>query len=281
MRRPDRHNEIELNLLTEGWITYLFGGRRLRVDANRLTAFWAAIPHQIVDHGGQAEYHVLTIPLGWFLRLRLPEPFVQGLLRGHMLSTPPHDYTLLDFARFRDWEHDFEAHPPLQCTASLLEIEAQLRRMSLDWTGERVSVQGAGPRAVVHEGALAKAEQMALLVADRYTEDIDASIFAREVGLNPKYAMKLFQLVFGTSLNAYITQYRISQAQRLLVSSDLRIVDISEASGFGSLSRFNRVFRQLCDCSPRDYRRCHSDILMAPVSQAGSHSALPNVELPD
>lgn len=258
MRRPDRHNEIELNLLTEGWITYLFGGRRLRVGAGQLTAFWAAIPHQIVDHGGQADYHVLTLPLGWFLRLRLDEQFVQALLRGQMISMPPQAHTRFEAARLGDWERDFEAGPPATCTAALLEIEAQLRRMALACTGNGNETGQAGPRAVVHEGTLAKAEQLAHLVAERYTEEIDAATLAREVNLPQKNALKLFHLVFGTSLTTYITQYRMSQAQRLLVSSEMSILDISEASGFGSLSRFNRAFRQMCNTSPRLYRKLHA-----------------------
>jgi len=45
MRRPDHHNEIELNMLGSGWLTYLLGGRKVRIEAGHLSVFWAAIPH--------------------------------------------------------------------------------------------------------------------------------------------------------------------------------------------------------------------------------------------
>ena len=51
MPRPDRHNEVELNLLEGGSLTYLMWGQRVSVHGGRLAAFWAAIPHQIVDFG--------------------------------------------------------------------------------------------------------------------------------------------------------------------------------------------------------------------------------------
>ena len=51
--RPDRHNEIELNLLKAGSLTYLLGGHRITIDAGKLAAFWAAIPHQIVAFEGK------------------------------------------------------------------------------------------------------------------------------------------------------------------------------------------------------------------------------------
>src|SRR5204862_3730801 len=56
MRRPDHHNEVEINFLGTGWLTYLLGGRKVRFEAGRLSAFWAAIPHQIIDFGDETEY---------------------------------------------------------------------------------------------------------------------------------------------------------------------------------------------------------------------------------
>jgi hypothetical protein len=44
MPRADRHNELELNLVDRGSLTYLPGGRSATVRARRLSAFWAATP---------------------------------------------------------------------------------------------------------------------------------------------------------------------------------------------------------------------------------------------
>jgi hypothetical protein len=63
MRRPDRHNEIELNFLGNGWVTYLLGGRRIRIEAEQLSALRAAIPHQIIGCGDESEYFVAAMPL--------------------------------------------------------------------------------------------------------------------------------------------------------------------------------------------------------------------------
>ena len=56
MQRPDRHNEIEMNFLGTGWVTYLLGGRKVRIEAGQLSAFWAALPHQVTDYGDEPEY---------------------------------------------------------------------------------------------------------------------------------------------------------------------------------------------------------------------------------
>src|SRR6478736_2273769 len=82
MRRPDHHNEIELNLLYRGWVTYLLGGQKVRFEVGRLGLFWAAVPHQIIEFADNTEYFVATIPLAWFLQCELPERLTQRLMRG-------------------------------------------------------------------------------------------------------------------------------------------------------------------------------------------------------
>ncbi len=62
---------------------------------------------------------------------------------------------------------------------------------------------------------------------------------------------------FGTTMTTFITQHRISHAQRLLVTTDDAILDVALAAGFQSLSRFNEAFKAACGCSPRDYRKVH------------------------
>jgi transcriptional regulator GlxA family with amidase domain len=69
--------------------------------------------------------------------------------------------------------------------------------------------------------------------------------------------MALFQKTFGTTLMKYVTQHRLSHAQRLLVTTEDSIVNIAFSSGFGSLSRFNEAFRESFGCTPRGYRGLH------------------------
>ena len=74
------------------------------------------------------------------------------------------------------------------------------------------------------------------------------------VGLHPNYAMGLFKRTFGITLNQYLTQQRISHAQRLLVTTEMLVTDVALSSGFTSISRFNAAFQNACGCSPREYR---------------------------
>jgi AraC-like DNA-binding protein len=261
MKRPDHHNEIEVNMLMKGWVTYLFGGRKVRIEGGSLAVFWAAIPHQIVE-SARDSYFVATIPFSWFLQCRLPERFVQPLLRGEVLvenlnsGRARHDQDL-----FAQWETDLQKPSDEVHHIVMLEMEGRLRRMhgslALALAASSGAAKSRGRATALHGGELNKVEQIACLIAQRYTEQLTVTEIGKSVGLHPNYAMGLFKKAFGTTLIDYLTNHRVSHAQRLLATTDEKIVDVAFRSGFNSISRFNEAFRRVCGCTPREYRLQH------------------------
>ncbi len=252
MRRPDRHNEIEINLLGSGQLTYLLGGRKTTIEPGRLALFWAAIPHQILSAPGCASYHVMTLPLALFLECRLPDRLVQPILHGQVITDPTARES--DHQMMSQWHLDLKSSDDHRRRAILLETEARLLRLALALPEEKLS----RPSVRLRKDHYTKAEQMACFIAQHYLEPLSVAEIGESVGLHPNYSMSLFKRVFATTLSAYLTQHRVAHAQRLLVTTDQQIVDVALSSGFGSLSRFNDVFRDSCGCSPRAYRQQHA-----------------------
>ena len=256
MRRPDHHNEIELNLLYAGWVTYLLGGQKVRFEVGRLGLFWAALPHQIIDYARNTEYFVATIPLSWFLQCQLPERLAQPLMRGEVMMEPSNRRAAFDNALFSEWEKDLAGGRAGTRDIVMLEMEARLRRLAGSLSSPAAQKRQK-QRLSLQAGGLNKVEQMACLVAQRYLEPLTVAEISEAVGLHPNYAMNLFKKTFGTTLIDYLTHHRISHAQRLLATTDEKVVEIAFASGFSSISRFNDAFRRACGCTPREYRIAH------------------------
>lgn len=257
MPRPDHHNEVELNFLKSGSVTYLLGGRKVVAEVGKLTAFWAAIPHQIIDFAGDTVYLVATIPLPNFLQWRLPEDFVQPLMQGQFLSEPTAVSADSDAWLFERWEADLQNNAPEIEWPVLLEIQARLTRFALSFGVSAKADTKRDHFSMINDGGLTKVERMACFIAKNYTEKLTIKQIGEFVGLNPNYAMNLFQKAFGTTLTNYLTQHRVSHAQRLLIMTNLQITEIALQSGFRSISRFNDAFYRACGCSPREYRKTH------------------------
>ncbi len=245
MSRPDRHNEIEINFLRSGSVTYLMGGSRTTIQVGRIALFWAAIPHQIVAWEGEEPYFVVTLPLGWFLAAGVSSALAQVVLEGGlMIDTAPLG---TDLKHFEHWEADLRAKDEVRERAALLELQARLLRLA------HAQPKAAKARAV--PPSLSRADQLACYIARNYHKSLTADSIAQASGLHPNYAMNLFRQAFGTTMSDFIVQHRLSHAERLLLITDDAITEIAFASGFQSLSRFNEAFKRSCECSPREYRK--------------------------
>ena len=243
MAAAHRHNEIELNLLASGSMVYLFGAGQITVEAGQLAVFWGAVPHQLIHVDEGTQFHCVTLPLAWFLRWDLPTPFVQKILHGQLITEAARE-NALDLAVFGRWSQDFAQGSAPHLHIILLELEARLLRVALD----------SAPQNNTAPLVNSKAEAMAAYIAAHYSEALTVEAIAGVVKLHPNYAMSLFRKTYHVSLLDYLTQHRITHAQRLLATTDLRVIDIALDCGFGSHSRFYEAFRHICNQSPGEYR---------------------------
>jgi len=258
MSRPDHHSEIELNFLKSGSVTYMLGGKKTHIEAGKLSIFWAANPHQVIDYSDDVVYFVATIPLQIFLQWRLPENFVHPLMQSKFISATSDKYAQRDEMMFENWVSDLTDQKKSCEKPVLLEMQARLTRLATDFQEHASETNSKNHLSSVTDVGLNKVVQMATFIAKNYTHKLTVKQISEHVNLHPNYAMNLFQKTFGTTLMSYLTQHRVSHAQRLLSTTNLPIVDIALQSGFLSISRFNEVFSKTNHCTPREYRKSHS-----------------------
>ncbi|MDE2181520.1 MAG: helix-turn-helix domain-containing protein [Alphaproteobacteria bacterium] len=86
--------------------------------------------------------------------------------------------------------------------------------------------------------------------------DSDAGVgaLAERVGVGERQLRRLFDRHLGAPPVAVAQTRRILFAKQLIQDTDLAMAEIAEASGFGSVRRFNDVFRKLYGRTPRELR---------------------------
>ena len=255
MRRPHRHDDLELNLVHAGRLDYLFGGSSLRVEAGEVALFWGGTPHQLVDPGATpTDGSWVHIPLTEVLSWGLPTEQVAVLLHARPVVVPAADLVRDVAALFASWHHDVLGGG--QDTVVMLEAQAFVRRVL---AGAAKDEPDPGPTAACatlpQSGAAGRAAAMAQFVAEHYRSPITAADVARAVHLSPSHAMTLFKRVVGTTVGTYIARCRVAEAQRLLITSDRTTAEIAHAAGFTAQSSFYETFRQVCGTAPGTYRR--------------------------
>jgi AraC family transcriptional regulator, melibiose operon regulatory protein len=256
---PERFNEIELHLIKSGSITYLFGGEEVTFEPGRLALFWGASSHQIIKSASQVAYHVIKIPLTWFLQCQFPGEFVRPILHGQAVADPVPDGQV-DIKQFDRWIQNIQSQEPSAHRITQLELEARLLRMALCMDDEMdLDQANQADSTSIGSNQVRRVGQMVSFIAENYTKHVSVELVSKFVGLHPHYAMNLFRRTLGTTLINCVTHHRIAHAQRLLITTDKKIVDVALTVGFNSISRFNAAFKKASDCSPREYREIHKN----------------------
>ncbi|MGD0537672.1 MAG: PocR ligand-binding domain-containing protein [Verrucomicrobiota bacterium] len=99
--------------------------------------------------------------------------------------------------------------------------------------------------------AVATAKQF---VQAHVEEPITLEQVVQHVHVSRFYFCKLFKKATGMTLTDYVTRVRIEKAKSLLVDPSRRISEVVFAAGFGSIPRFNSVFKRLVGMPPTEYR---------------------------
>ncbi|TLS49227.1 response regulator transcription factor [Paenibacillus antri] len=97
-------------------------------------------------------------------------------------------------------------------------------------------------------------EELKSIVQARYMDDVSLRGVAQRIYMNPNYLGKLFKANTGMSFNDYLLQVRMEKAKELLLHSDLKVYEISEAVGYGELDWFYKRFKAYTGISASEFR---------------------------
>lgn len=117
--------------------------------------------------------------------------------------------------------------------------------------------QGVVTRQSTDVLAMGDAEVAAAVrfIRDRAATAINVDDVLREVALSRRSLERRFKDALGRGIAAEIRRVRMAKAKQLLAETDLSMLQVAMASGFGSATRLGIVFRQVERMTPSDYRK--------------------------
>jgi len=101
--------------------------------------------------------------------------------------------------------------------------------------------------------------ELARSVRDLIVSDIKKHYTIGELsemfGISPTALKKKFSAVYGTSIYAYLREYRLQEAQKELLRTELSVMDIACGVGYESPAKFSSAFKSECGMTPTQFRK--------------------------
>ena len=100
-----------------------------------------------------------------------------------------------------------------------------------------------------------KAVKLAIdYVTRNFYRNIGLREIAESVSLAPNYLSHLFKRETGINLTQFVLSVRMSNAEKLVRTTNLRILKISDMSGYAAPSNFGQLFKNTFGVTPARYR---------------------------
>ena len=97
-------------------------------------------------------------------------------------------------------------------------------------------------------------EEALQYIDDHYAEALSAASVAKALFVSESHLSKCFRRELNTSFKEYLNYVRIRKAMHLLRTTDFKIYEVSDRTGFDSPKYFATIFRKLVGITPTQYR---------------------------
>lgn len=105
--------------------------------------------------------------------------------------------------------------------------------------------------------SLSVSQTAILYISDNFRTPITLKTAAEYIGITPTYLSETFRRQTGTGFKKYINNLRFDYARKLLLHSDMTVIEVCNESGFEDYANFIRRFKEKFGVSPTQYRKNH------------------------
>lgn len=88
-----------------------------------------------------------------------------------------------------------------------------------------------------------------------YHENVDLDTLSEMVHMSKYHFCRLFHKATGATFLEYLYNVRLTKVHKMLLETDMPLNKIADKTGFSSLAHLTRIFRNVYNISPRDFRK--------------------------
>lgn len=99
-------------------------------------------------------------------------------------------------------------------------------------------------------------------------EKIELKQVCKLANMSYSYFSKYFKKMMGISFTDYVNRRKIQNAERLLLTQNMKVTEIAEAIGIENMAHFYELFKRYTGCKPKEYMTKLRAESYNPINQA-------------
>ena len=241
-------NMMELHYHDFYEIYYLESGERYHLIEDKL---YHLVPGQFILFKPfilHRSYGELDMPFGRLLVYFRPGTLLSGELKAALEdASGAYQLNAQDNAFF------------YQCMNRLLNEQDQPREYSTEYQTSLLNTMlihlFRSKKEEVKRDKKSRVAKVISWLSSNYAEEISLEDLARQFYVSPYHLCREFKLYTRSTILQYLNAIRIIEAQKMLLTTDKNITQISSEVGFDSITHFERVFKKTTGLTPRQSRK--------------------------
>lgn len=255
------HEEYELLFLTEGNGTAHVNGRALPISAGDILFFNSGEVHSIsAPPGVPLTFYAVVFGLDLISSYGnddIQQKYIHRQTSGELLfqtvfhpESPGAEPIRQSLEAIRSlYQEDFSSHE-LLIKSELLKIWHYLCRYPAT---QALSVY---PK---DDSKILLTKKILRFIQEHYSSVLTLEGLSAAFHMSEGQFCRFFKSQVHMTLIEYINYYRIGAACDQLLSGSEPVSSIATGCGYSNISYFNRMFRKYMHCTPKEYRKAHSE----------------------
>ena len=251
-----QHDEFQITLIQESTGNVIAGNRICEFKSGDIFVLGAKLPHAFRN---DAAYYLLENQL----QAQALSVYFDWNVFGTSFWALPETKLLVDFRNraergiYYPENHHAQLAESIKKLANVNETErlimllTVLKQLATSDKCEVLSIEGTYNK--LNENDEKRLDAVYRFTLNEFHRPISLTEISGIANMTVNSFCRYFKTRTRKSYLDFLTEFRIGQACKLLQQKDYSISDIAYRVGFGNLSNFNRKFREINNCTPREY----------------------------
>ena len=248
-----QHTEIEFVYVQSGTVTFCIGTEQITLSEGNAVFINSKVLHEFYSEDNAVIpnfvcYPTFSAPIETRIYNQYVQPIISSTISYQIFSPVlPWQKEILDILQEIFTQQNSACAKEL-ITSSLLQKLWAVFFEHIDTTHLNQQQDHSAQSQI-------KLQVMMQYIHTNYSSQIALSDIAQSAGISKSSALSFFHKYLKMAPVSYLILYRLKKASELLITTDLKLVEIAYATGFNNIGYFCKQYKIHYGITPTEYRK--------------------------